>query len=81
MTIESTPVSFGFPGYLELLIIGIVVLVPVITAIVLLAVVAGRRRAAQGNPNLTPCSDCGHAVSVRAECCPHCGGPLKGRLS
>lgn len=30
------------------------------------------------NPNLHPCPDCGHFISVRAATCPHCGGPVKG---
>jgi hypothetical protein len=30
------------------------------------------------NPNLRPCPDCGHFISVRAAACPHCGGPVKG---
>jgi hypothetical protein len=26
--------------------------------------------------NLKPCPDCGHEVSLRANRCPQCGGPL-----
>lgn len=28
------------------------------------------------NPKLSECPDCKHEVSVRAICCPNCGGPL-----
>ena len=65
---------FGF-GIIELVIVAAVLGIPVI---VTLAVLLGRRGVPRDRPNLAPCPDCGRAVSVRAERCPHCGCPFKG---
>jgi hypothetical protein len=59
----------------------IVVLAACAGALITLLVIAasqqsGRQQAR--NPNLRPCPDCGRYISVRANLCPHCGGPVKG---
>src|SRR5258708_7545296 len=33
----------------------------------------------EGNPNLVPCPDCGHSVSIRATFCPNCGAMFANR--
>ena len=66
------------PGMLELLILGGVIGIPVVIAIVVLVSTLGKNKGPVGsNPNLKPCPDCFNSVSLRAECCPHCGRPLK----
>jgi len=69
---------FGLPGILELIILG--GLVAGVVAVVVVVVSTTRRSDASqsGNPNLRPCPDCGHFISVRATTCPQCGGPVKG---
>ena len=53
-----------------------------VAAIGLIAAVIAIARSPQSlqrdNPNLQPCRDCGHYISIRAATCPHCGGPNKG---
>ena len=67
---------FGMPGFFELLIIGVVVCIPLaVAAAILLA--TSRRNRLPGSSTLVPCPDCNHAVSIRAQTCPHCGAPLK----
>ena len=67
---------FGI-GILELIIMGVIVAVPLAIVIaVLLASQAASKRTGPMNPNLTPCPDCGHLVSLRAQSCPQCGCPL-----
>ncbi len=67
----------GFPGIFEMLIVGVLIGVPMLVAIVVLFTTLGRRNQVISNPNLKPCPDCHNAVSLRAQCCPHCGCPLK----
>ena len=66
----------GMPGIFELLIIGVVVIVPIVVA-VSIVVATSRRNRLPGSSTLAPCPDCNHAVSIRAQTCPHCGAPLK----
>ena len=67
----------GLPGLPELLIIGLMLLVPVAIVIAVpFAVSVSRRSQPPVNPNLRPCPDCGRLVSLRAVSCPHCGRPL-----
>lgn len=71
---------FGMPGPFELLFIGLVVCIPVAVAVSLIVATSMKRRPGAGMPgsgSLVPCPDCHHAVSSRAETCPHCGAPLK----
>jgi hypothetical protein len=70
--------GFGMPGIFELLIIGCVLAIPV--AVVLIVLLSQRRTFTHDphNPNLRPCPDCGRQISIRANTCPHCGGPVKG---
>jgi hypothetical protein len=65
------------PGPFELLIIGLVCLLPIIVGIVLAVVLISRSRLPT-NPDLQPCPDCGRRLSPRAASCPHCGCPLQG---
>jgi ribosomal protein L32 len=64
-------------------ILGLVIIAGIVGVVVVgvvLAVVFGTRRSGASqsdNPNLRPCPDCGHYISVRATTCPHCGGPVK----
>ena len=44
---------------------------------VVLFVARGSGGSQKDNPNLRPCPDCGHYISVRANGCPQCGGPVK----
>ena len=62
------------PGPIELIIIGVIALIPVA---VVFAVVAASRKGSSRNPNLGACPDCGRYISIRANTCPHCGGPVK----
>ena len=65
------------PGFLLLLVLFVAVAVVGVGVVVIL-LVATRRPNYSNNPNLRPCPDCGHFVSVRATTCPRCGGPVKG---
>ena len=70
---------FG-PGPFELLIIGIILIVPLagtLAIIFALLYVLKIGPFQPNNPNLHPCPDCGHRVSVRATNCPKCGCPLE----
>jgi hypothetical protein len=68
--------GFGI-GIFELIIIGVIVLIPLAIVIgVLLASLAAGKRTRPMNPNLIPCPDCGRLVSLRAKACPQCGCPL-----
>lgn len=64
----------GFPGPVELMIIGVMLLVPVAIVVALIR----SRKPLGNNPNLRPCPDCGRFVSLRATTCPQCGCPLQG---
>jgi hypothetical protein len=64
----------GFPGPVELMIIGVMLLVPVAIVVAL----TRSRKPLGNNPNLRPCPDCGRFVSLRATTCPQCGCPLQG---
>ena len=65
------------PGFLELLILAFVLGVPVVGLVVLLVILSVKKNQGPATGNLTSCADCGRAVSMRAETCPHCGAPLK----
>jgi hypothetical protein len=68
------------PGPLELIII--LTILGTVAACVILPIVFATKRggnAQPNNPNLRPCPDCGHHISVRATTCPNCGGPVKGQ--
>ncbi len=62
-------------GVMEMIIIGLICAVPVIAAIVVLVVVLVVRRGKTPptGASLSPCPDCGHAVSLAATECPNCG--------
>jgi hypothetical protein len=67
-------------GIIELVIIlAVLGLIGAIVAGLVLSLATRRPGGLSGNnPNLRPCPDCGHFISVRAAACPHCGGPVKG---
>ena len=67
--------AFWTPGPLEIIIIGVIGLVPVAIIVALVALMR-YRNGSVNNPNLKPCPDCGRSVSLRAKTCPQCGGPL-----
>jgi hypothetical protein len=70
--------AFFVPGLFELIIIACILGFPLL---VIGTVLSTQRRTGvdhSENPNLRPCSDCGHPISVRAHTCPQCGGPVKG---
>jgi len=60
-----------------LVLIGLVVVVALVVALLIALTTRRSRSTASQNPHLRPCPDCGHAISVRANSCPHCGGPVK----
>ena len=62
--------------FLLLAVCGAVAVVPI--GFVLIVVLVTRRLGPSNNPNLRPCPDCGHFISVRAVTCPQCGAPVKG---
>ncbi|TWU33236.1 hypothetical protein [Novipirellula artificiosorum] len=69
--------AFGAPGLMELIIIGVILLIPVAIVVALVVVLTRSRKASGNNPNLKPCPDCGRFVSLRATTCPQCGCPLQ----
>ena len=71
--------GFFVPGAVELIIIGLVLALFVafiVGVVALFHTISSSRNSRPSNPNLTPCPDCGHAVSVRASNCPQCGCPV-----
>jgi len=68
--------SFFVPGPLELLIIGVICVIPTVMAAVVAVVLLSKQRQAPTVQNLQPCPDCSHPVSPKAERCPKCGRPL-----
>lgn len=69
---------FGMPGHIELLFLALFVVVPVVTVLLVLRLkIRGNNGAYPGNPNVAPCPDCGHQVSIHAVTCPHCGRQLR----
>lgn len=72
--------AFFAPGWMELLVIAITVLVlaaPIVAAVVIVLALSKKGKSgAAANPNLYPCPDCGHFVSRHAPTCPQCGRPL-----
>ena len=65
------------PGILELLIIAFMLGIPLIVVFIVLAIQRRTGTDQSKNPNLRPCPDCGHYISLRANICPQCGGPVK----
>jgi hypothetical protein len=70
--------GFFVPGPLELTIL---LFFPVVIAIiaggvVLFRAVSSSRTPRSSSPNLSPCPDCGHSVSIHASNCPQCGCPV-----
>lgn len=69
--------AFAAPGLMELIIIGVVLVIPVAVAVALVVALKLNRKASGSNPNLKACPDCGRFVSLRATTCPQCGCPLQ----
>ena len=63
---------FGI-GPVELLVLGVMCLLPTAAAVIGLVLLLARRTAAS---SLVPCPDCGRPLSPQAPSCPHCGRPL-----
>jgi len=72
------PVMFGIGALETAVISGVLAFAGAF--VVTLVMVATNRSSSKhlNNPNLRPCPDCKHFISVRAATCPHCGGPVKG---
>ena len=71
--------GFFVPGAAEVIIIGLIlaVFVAIIAgAVALFHTISSRGTSRPLNPNLMPCPDCGHAVSIKASKCPKCGCPI-----
>jgi hypothetical protein len=71
--------GFFVPGAVEVVIIGLVlaVFVAIIaSAVALFRVVSSKGTSRPPGPNLTPCPDCGHSVSIHASNCTQCGCPV-----
>ena len=65
------------PGIVELIILGVILLVPIaIIVVVVIGVTKGSARS-PANPNLSTCPACGNTFSIHAESCPQCGRPMK----
>ena len=66
------------PGLIEfviiLVILAMLIGIPVVVVIVVL-LVAGKQGRVPPRANMTSCTDCGQAISPRAETCPMCGAP------
>ena len=71
--------AYFLPGPIELIIIGVIVLVPVAIVVALVVALKLSRKPSGSNPNLKPCPDCGRFVSLRATTCPQCGCPLEAQ--
>ena len=70
--------GFFVPGPLE---VTILLFFPVVIAIIaggvaLFRAVSSSRTPRSSSPNLSPCPDCGHSVSIHASNCPQCGCPV-----
>ena len=70
--------AFFMPGILELMVIACVLGIPLLVVAIVLSTQRRTGTDQSKNPNLRPCPDCGHDVSVRANTCPQCGGLVKG---
>jgi hypothetical protein len=71
--------GFFVPGAVEVIIIGLglaVFAAFIVGVVALFDAVFHKRKSRKSNPNLTPCPDCGHAVSIHASNCPQCGCPV-----
>jgi hypothetical protein len=65
------------PGPTELLVIGLICLVPLLAAaVIILLIFLAQRRSTRDYPNLIKCPDCGRLVSKSAAACPQCGRPM-----
>ena len=71
--------AFFVPGAIEIIIIGVIVLVPIAVIVALVVVRTRSQKPSGSNPNLRPCPDCGRFVSLRATACPQCGCPLQAQ--
>lgn len=60
-----------------LVVVGVLVVVIGLVA-AMVAIARSPQSLQRDNPNLQPCRDCGHYISIRAATCPKCGGPNKG---
>jgi len=69
-------IGFMGIGQTELILLGILCLVP-LAAIVVVAIAISVSRRRTTNENLEPCPDCRRLVSKQAAACPQCGRPLR----
>jgi hypothetical protein len=71
--------GFFVPGAAEVIIIALslaVVIGFIAGGVALFHTISSRGTSRPLNPNLMPCPDCGHAVSIKASKCPKCGCPI-----
>ena len=71
--------AFFVPGPFELIIIGVVVLVPIAVVAALVVALKPTHKPSGDDSSLQPCPDCGRFVSLRATTCPQCGCPLQAQ--
>jgi hypothetical protein len=67
------------PGPIEWIIIALslaVIIAFIAGGVALFHTISSRGTSRPLNPNLMPCPDCGHAVSIKASKCPKCGCPI-----
>ncbi len=65
------------PGIPELLILGVIFLLPCVCLAAGIILYYVLRKNPQQSENLNGCPNCGSSVSIRANNCHHCGTPLK----
>ena len=68
--------AFFSPGPIEMLIIGMVCVLPVAAIVVIAVVLVSSKKSGSNpadSPHLYPCPDCGQYVPRTAPVCPHCG--------
>jgi len=69
--------GFGAPGPIELLILGIVVVVPIALAFWVITGLIRNNRRPQAGADFKPCPACGEQVSIRTDKCPYCGSSVQ----
>lgn len=71
--------SFGAPGILELLILGLMCLVPLVAVVVVVLVVVKFSNRAGPPPGVAACPGCGAEVLTADLYCRQCGCPLENQ--